>query len=196
MDNANSFPSSMISLNSQVLVAFDEDKTRFYQLMKEWNEERKYMSILEDGLECHACQQIIEMGNDAIPMILKEMRKATKAKGIELAYWSLVLEKITGGNPDSKNTYHNPNVFVDAWVKYLEDYTCKNQLGIEHASQTSSIETTQSQAHQTIHIIALDGQPTRWIICAGGAQSHNMPQTSFGRMESQEVEMFHHSLKR
>ena len=64
-------------------------RQRFTKLAQRWRAETLYSSVLEDKLAHPAYQEIIEMGEDVIPLILDELRKRP-------SHWFQAIDSIVG----------------------------------------------------------------------------------------------------
>ena len=58
-----------------------------------------------------AYQQIIEMGERAVPLILQEMQRHP-------GHWSMALQAITGENPVPKEAAGHVTQVADAWTEW------------------------------------------------------------------------------
>ncbi len=65
---------------------------KFVDLASQWRKETSQMSIMSDVVSHSAYQQIIEMGFDVVPLILRELEKKSD-------HWFWALKCITGENP-------------------------------------------------------------------------------------------------
>ena len=88
-------------------------KERFGRLVKEWKETRPPASSIEKMAMHHAYQQIIGLGPDAVPLILRELEFAP-------AQWFWALRSITGENPVDEDHRGNVNKMADDWYAWAK----------------------------------------------------------------------------
>ena len=86
---------------------------RFHRLLGQWRAQTLYSSFIEEKVQHPAFRQIVEMKEDAIPLILKEIE--TRQDFLYLA-----LGIITGQDPVPANDRSNPKAAVDAWLAWGE----------------------------------------------------------------------------
>jgi hypothetical protein len=90
---------------------------RFQNLVDEWRHERGAMSSITEMATLRPYQNIIGMGEEAIPLILAEL----KSEGDEPDQWFWALGAITGANPVSPEDQGNFAKMAQAWFKWAED---------------------------------------------------------------------------
>jgi hypothetical protein len=84
---------------------------RFTRLVKQWKSECRYMSNLAQMAILRSYQNIIGMGDPAIPLILQELKKETD-------HWFWALEAITGENPVRNKSAGKVELMAQAWVEW------------------------------------------------------------------------------
>lgn len=72
-----------------------EYRTRFRDLVEEWKVQREFSSSITEGALCPAYQEIIGMGETAVPLILGQL----EAEGNDPDQWFWALNAITGCQP-------------------------------------------------------------------------------------------------
>ncbi len=84
---------------------------KFNNLKTEWEEDTAFLSsILEISMH-PAYQQIIGMGETALPLILNELINKT-------GHWFWALKSITGEDPITLNQRGNINKMTNAWIQW------------------------------------------------------------------------------
>jgi hypothetical protein len=84
---------------------------RFTQFAKQWKNESRYMSNTAQMAMLRSYQNIIGMGEPAIPMILEELRR-------EPDHWFWALEAITLENPIPQEALGKVEEMAKAWVQW------------------------------------------------------------------------------
>lgn len=86
-------------------------KETFRRLADEWYDATRHSYRISKNLLHPAHRQIIEMGNDILPLILGELRQ-------ERQYWFAALTAITGEDPAAEAS--TPDEMTDAWLAWGE----------------------------------------------------------------------------
>jgi hypothetical protein len=89
-------------------------EVKFYNLKTEWEEDTVMLSSDSDIALHPAYQQIIGMGQNAIPLILNEMQK-------KRGQWFWALKSITGEDPVPAELRGNIRKMTEVWIKWGED---------------------------------------------------------------------------
>jgi hypothetical protein len=84
---------------------------RFYELADRWRKERGHTSKIRDLAVNSAYQQIIGMGEVAVPFLLEEMRTRPDQ-------WTWALRAITGVNPVPEQARGKLREIAAAWVNW------------------------------------------------------------------------------
>lgn len=84
---------------------------RFQRLAATWQAETKYLSSLKEIVLNRAYQQIIGMGDQAVPLILRELER-------EPDHWFWALTAITGYEPDLPEESANVETMAAAWLEW------------------------------------------------------------------------------
>jgi hypothetical protein len=90
---------------------FADPNRKFQILRQEWGAQTAHLSSITEIAMHPAYQQIIGMGEEAIPFILKELRKKT-------AHWFWALKSITGEDPVPSNQRGRMDQMRDAWLRW------------------------------------------------------------------------------
>lgn len=85
------------------------DTERFERLKTEWEEASAHMSSTTDIAMLPSYQQIIGMGEIAVPLILRELEK-------EPAHWFWALKSITGESPIPLESRGRVREMAEAWI--------------------------------------------------------------------------------
>jgi len=89
---------------------------RFERLAAEWRKQHRAMSSVTEMSMLPSYQQIIGLGEDAIPMILREL----KAEGGEPDQWFWALRAIAEVNPVPPADQGDFVKMAQAWIKWGE----------------------------------------------------------------------------
>jgi hypothetical protein len=82
---------------------------RFHQLAEQWREDTRYLASVHKIVSHSAYQQIIEMGQDALPLIFQDLERSR-------GHWLWALCAITGEDPvPDGSTFAEA---VDAWLRW------------------------------------------------------------------------------
>jgi plasmid stability protein len=96
--------------DSTPLIREDRDpKQQFLRLAGEWKAGRGHSSKLADLTMHPAYQQIIGMGERAVPLLLEEMEARPD-------HWDWALRAITGVDPVPKDAWGKLNEITAAWI--------------------------------------------------------------------------------
>ena len=90
-----------------------EIQEKFELYKTQWLENTKFSSTLREMEADENCQKIIELGNDAIPFIFKEIKNEKYARR-----WIIVLRKITDVNPIQYSNVGNMKGVVQDWIEW------------------------------------------------------------------------------
>ncbi len=98
--------------DSTPLIAEDRNpKQQFTRLAEEWKSSRGHSSKLADLAMHPAYQQIIGMGERAVPLLLEEMEAHPD-------HWDWALRAITGFDPVPKESWGKLNEISAAWIDW------------------------------------------------------------------------------
>ncbi len=87
---------------------------RFKELTDEWKRTRRSTSFVRDLISHPAYLEIIGMGPDALPLILRELES-------DLDHWFVALKSISGEDPVSAESKGNMNRMRTAWLTWGHD---------------------------------------------------------------------------
>ena len=84
---------------------------RFQSLRDDWKSKTRHLSNTAQIALVFSYQQIIGMGPDVVPLILRELRQQTD-------HWFWALEAITGENPVPPDAAGDMRASADAWLEW------------------------------------------------------------------------------
>ena len=90
------------------------DEEFFQSLRDIWLEDRPKDADVLDLIKHPAYQVIIDMGQDAVPFILRELEKRPD-------YWFWALYSITGADPITDDAAGNLQKMTDAWLNWARE---------------------------------------------------------------------------
>ena len=91
-----------------------EEQERFQELAEQWEEETFFLSRSDQAVAHPAHQEIINLGQPAVPLILQRMRS-------QGGHWFEALQQITGEDPVSPADYGNIAAMQNSWLQWGED---------------------------------------------------------------------------
>ena len=89
-------------------------RARFKKLSSIWKQQTRHWSNVTKKCTHPAYQQIIGMGQAAVPLILQELREHG-------GDWFWALTSITGENPITEDIAGNVPKMVEAWIRWGTD---------------------------------------------------------------------------
>ena len=89
------------------------DRERFNKLADQWEMETIFLSKIGDACQHPAYQEIISMGQPAVPLILQRMQG-------EWGHWDRALGDITGANPVKRSDWGNIAAIQASWLEWGE----------------------------------------------------------------------------
>lgn len=92
-------------------------EARFYVLADRWRRETRHLSSIPMRAMHFAYQQIIGMGDKALPLILRELAR-------EPDDWFWALHAITGADPVPEQDRGIPEKMAQAWLRYGQEHGC------------------------------------------------------------------------
>ena len=87
--------------------------SRFHALAAQWKEETRFLSSIHDMVTHPAYLQIIGMGQEALPLLIDELRR-------EPDHWFVALQAITGTNPIPPSARGDVDAMTQAWLDWAE----------------------------------------------------------------------------
>jgi hypothetical protein len=90
-------------------------RQRFQELVRQWKEATLLLSSITDMAMHPAYQQIIGMGQAALPLLLEELRR-------EPDHWFWALQAITGVNPVPAPDRGDLTRMTQAWLAWAEQH--------------------------------------------------------------------------
>ncbi|GJL77143.1 MAG: hypothetical protein NPINA01_01320 [Nitrospinaceae bacterium] len=86
----------------------------FFFLASKWRADMAFQSSITKIVEHPAYKEIIDLGCDVVPLLLKELKERPD-------HWFVALKRITGKNPVSADQRGNFDQMAQAWLKWGED---------------------------------------------------------------------------
>ncbi len=107
------------SATAESAPAASELEQRFLELAERWREETGFHSFLADKFAHPAYQEIVAMGEPAVPWILRELQAGR-------GHWIEVLEQITGEDAAAASGCSSRREAELAWLQWgAERYPCR-----------------------------------------------------------------------
>jgi hypothetical protein len=94
---------------------FPSIEEKFNKLAKKWKDDTRYQSNMRIITEDPSYQEIIKIGKDVIPIILKELESRPD-------HWFVALQIITGENPVIEEDCGYFNKMVEAWLNWGKEH--------------------------------------------------------------------------
>jgi len=88
-----------------------EVSERFARLASDWKQKSRHLSNTVQMAMLKPYQQIIGMGEQALPLILEELRR-------ERDHWFWALEAISGENPVEAGNAGQVKASAEAWIQW------------------------------------------------------------------------------
>jgi GAF domain-containing protein len=85
----------------------------FYDLAIAWKQETKSLPILRDKFQNRYYRQIIALGNQAVPLLIKELQEKPD-------HWFYALESILGISPVKDEDRGDISCMVESWIEWWE----------------------------------------------------------------------------
>jgi hypothetical protein len=98
---------------------------KFYSLKAKWLKEIEFLSDTNEICTCEAYQQIIGMGEAALPFIHVELQTAPD-------HWFWALKAITCEDPVPENERGNLAAMTKAWLEWLRIWESSPALTASH----------------------------------------------------------------
>lgn len=103
---------------TRVVDSKTENWLKFQRLVKKWKKQRGASSSITETIAMPAYQEIIGMGEKAVPLLLAQLR----SEGDEPDQWFWALRAITGENPVKPEERGNFRKMSQAWLAWSEQY--------------------------------------------------------------------------
>ncbi|MBC5829214.1 MAG: hypothetical protein GIW98_03350 [Candidatus Eremiobacteraeota bacterium] len=85
----------------------------FIRLAHQWRQDTAQSSSLNEKFQHPAYREIIDLGPEVVPIILRDLRTRPD-------YWFSALTSITGQDPISPLSYGNLDEMVSSWVEWAQ----------------------------------------------------------------------------
>lgn len=90
-------------------------ETRYRRLAAVWQNDTQFLSSMEEAEEHPAYQELIGMGSDVVPCLLRDL-------AANHTHWFGALEAITGARPVPAADAGNVTRMADAWLRWAKDH--------------------------------------------------------------------------
>ena len=87
---------------------------RFRRLAAAWHRDTDYLSSMEEADRHPAYQEIIRLGPEVVPLLLRDLAD-------NHTHWFTALEAITGARPLSAAVAGNIPGMAEAWLRWAKD---------------------------------------------------------------------------
>jgi hypothetical protein len=101
------------SASTQTRPVGESLEQRFQRLASEWEAATGFISSMDAASKHPAYQEIISMGGEVMPLLLRDIEK-------NHTHWFIALEKITGANPLPSEAAGNIPRMVAAWLDWAK----------------------------------------------------------------------------
>ena len=107
---------SPMSINGECSMADNSElNAEFARLSDEWKSQARFFSSPTAMADLPSYQQIIGMGQDAVPLILADLRQGPD-------HWFIALGRITGASPVPREAYGNMDRMTEAWLQWGREH--------------------------------------------------------------------------
>jgi hypothetical protein len=89
-------------------------EARFLRLASEWERATGHLSSMKAASEHPAYQEIISLGPDVVPLLLRDLKENER-------HWFIALRTITGANPIPKSAAGNIPKMIEAWLTWARE---------------------------------------------------------------------------
>jgi hypothetical protein len=89
-------------------------EARFRRLAAVWERETGHLSSMLAASSHPAYQQIIDLGPDVVPLLLRDLEENE-------GHWFIALRKITGAQPVPESAAGNLPKMVEAWLAWAKE---------------------------------------------------------------------------
>jgi hypothetical protein len=88
---------------------------RFRRLTETWERATSHLSSMKAASEHPAYQEIISLGVDVVPLLLRDLKDTQR-------HWFIALHQITGANPIPDSAAGNIPKMVEAWLQWGKEH--------------------------------------------------------------------------
>ena len=96
------------------IAAPETTEERFHCLAAAWHRDTDYLSSMEDAASHQAYQEIIRLGPEVVPLLLRDLQD-------NHAHWFAALEAITRARPVPVSAAGNVPQMAVAWLHWAKD---------------------------------------------------------------------------
>jgi len=83
----------------------------FHALAEQWRDETRFDSVIADSTNHAAYRSIVRLGEDIVPLLLRELRR-------EPEHWFTALREITGVDPVRPEHRGDMRAISNAWLRW------------------------------------------------------------------------------
>ena len=100
------------SIHPRLPVAPSETvEEQFHRLAAAWERATAHLSSMKAASEHPAYQEIIGLGIEVVPFLLRDLKQSER-------HWFIALQRITGANPIPESAAGNISKMVEAWLQW------------------------------------------------------------------------------
>ena len=88
---------------------------RFCRLAAAWHRDTDYLSSMEDAESHPAYQEIVRLGPEALPLLLRDLAERH-------THWFAALEAITGAQPLPASAAGDIPAMAQSWLRWAKDH--------------------------------------------------------------------------
>jgi hypothetical protein len=96
-------------------VAGERDRRRFEALARRWKTETRRMATVREMIKHPAYEEIIGMGDAAVPLLLRELER-------DPDHWFAALRAITAANPVSDEDRGDVGRMAECWIRWGREH--------------------------------------------------------------------------
>src|SRR5947209_7323062 len=85
-------------------------EARFHRLADAWEQATGHLSSMKAASDHSAYQEIISLGPEVVPLLLRDLEKNER-------HWFIALRAITSANPVPKSAAGNVPKMIEAWLQ-------------------------------------------------------------------------------
>src|SRR5262245_7449348 len=89
-------------------------ETRFHRLADAWERATGHLSSMSASSEHPAYQEIISLGPDVVPLLLRDLAETER-------HWFFALHMVTGANPIPPSVAGNVPKMIEAWREWAKE---------------------------------------------------------------------------
>jgi hypothetical protein len=95
--------------------AVESLEARFHRLAAAWEQATGHLSSMTAASEHPAYQEIIRLGPEVVPLLLRDLAATQR-------HWFIALRQITGANPIPASAAGNVPKMIEAWRDWAKEH--------------------------------------------------------------------------